>query len=60
MDFYADTRLVVVDTLKAIRDVSSRNGAAYKIEHDVLKPFSDFYEFQDRRILLIHHTNKST
>jgi hypothetical protein len=59
LEKYPDTRLVVVDTLKAIRGYGGgRSKTAYDVDYEAVAPFARIAEDYGSNLLLNHHNNK--
>lgn len=58
MERYPDTTLIIIDTVKGVRNTGSRRRSAYDVDYEAVKPFADFCEEYDVSMLLLHHTNK--
>lgn len=59
LNYYQDTRLVVVDTLRAFTGPARRNSDAYDSGYSSGSPFQALAKETNTAIILVHHTNKS-
>ena len=56
---YPETRLIIIDTLQKVRELSAADGVSYADDYQVISRFKLFADTHEVCVLLVHHTRKT-